>query len=81
MVEEILIPKKLPDDSHAVIVVLETINVVFPEIDTSPLTHEALLYKRITAKDDVAERIKNASVVITTTCPITEESMKNAPYL
>ncbi len=55
-------PQELPSDNHAVVVVLESAQMSMPEIDTSPLTHETIVYTQ-TAKDDVAARIQNASVV------------------
>lgn len=80
MEEELLVPKRLPDDTHEVIVVLETIHVPMPEVDTGCKTHEVLLYK-YTGPKDVAARIKNASIVFVTTCTLSAESLGEAPYL
>lgn len=80
MEEEVLVPKKLPDDTHEVIVVLETIHVPTPEFDTSSKTHEVLKYK-YTGPKDVAARIKNASIVFVTTCTLGADNLGEAPYL
>ncbi len=80
MADEIFVPQELPSDNHAVVVVLESAQMSMPEIDTSPLTHETIVYTQ-TAKDDVAARIQNASVVLTTTSPVTAEAIEGAPNL
>ena len=81
MAEEILVPKKLPDEGHAVVVTLESSQIPMPEIDTSPLTHETLVYRYTNAKDDIAARIKDASIVVTTICPLRADTIRKAPYL
>lgn len=78
---EILAPKKLPDETHHVIVILEAVHIPVPEFDTSPMTHEVLRYQFTSAKDDVAGRIGCASIVVVGVCPITEETLSKAPYL
>ncbi|KAK3941335.1 hypothetical protein QBC46DRAFT_382942 [Diplogelasinospora grovesii] len=80
--EEIRQPAKLPDgNNHEVIVSLESSYYVLPTLDISPKTYEAIEYKHITAKDDVAERIKNASVVVIIICPINAQTLGEAKYL
>ncbi|KAJ9148603.1 Glycerate dehydrogenase [Pleurostoma richardsiae] len=79
--ESILRPKKLPDETHEVIVVLEAIHVAMPEVDTSPRTHEVLSYPRTSPADDVAARVRDASIVIVTTCAINAKTLGEAPYL
>lgn len=80
--EALLTPKNLPSDSHEVIVVLESIHVPWEPPDLSPRTYEALVYRNTSADtDDVAARIKNASVVICSVCRLTGETLSQAPYL
>ncbi|KAK7732253.1 hypothetical protein SLS53_008542 [Cytospora paraplurivora] len=75
-------PKRLPSDTHEVIVVLESIHVPWEDFDSSPKTHEVLLYKNTNAgEDDVVARIKDASIVICTICRLSAETLKQAPYL
>ncbi|CAG9949819.1 unnamed protein product [Clonostachys rosea f. rosea IK726] len=80
---EVIVPKKLPDGSHHVVVKLETIHVPATSVDTSPFSHEFISYE-YTPKEDtalVAERIKYASIVATTTVPINAQTLDKAPYL
>ncbi|VUC28087.1 unnamed protein product [Clonostachys rosea] len=80
---DVIVPKKLPDDSHHVIVKLETIHVPAASVDTSPFSHEFISYK-FTPKEDIAlvkERVKYASIIATTTVPINAETLGEAPYL
>lgn len=80
--EALLTPKNPPSDSHEVIVVLESIHVPWEPIDLSPRTYEALVYRNtLPGIDDVAARIKNASIVICTICQLTGETLSQAPYL
>ncbi|KUI61688.1 Glycerate dehydrogenase [Cytospora mali] len=81
--EQTLHPKQLPSDTHEVIVVLESIHVPWEDFDSSPKTHEILLYKNTNAKeeDDVIARIRDASIVICTICNLPAETLKHAPYL
>ncbi len=81
MTEEIQAPKKLPGNGHEVIVDLETIHHSTPEFDTAPSTHEIIEYKYSTAQDDIADRLKFASIVLTVTCPINAQTLGEAPYL
>lgn len=77
-----LAPKQLPSDRHEVIAVLESIHVPWEDFDSSPRTHEALLYKNtIAGEDDVAARVRDASIVICTICRLTAETLRQAPYL
>lgn len=80
--EPTLTPKQLPSDTHEVIAVLETIHVPWEPVDLSPKTYEALVYFQTKAdEDDVVARIKDASIVICTTCRLTGETLAMAPYL
>ncbi|KUI72009.1 Glycerate dehydrogenase [Cytospora mali] len=80
--EQTLVPKQPPSDIHEVIVVLESIHVPWEDFDSSPKTHEVLLYKNTNAKeDDVVARIRDASIVICTICNLPAETLKHAPYL
>lgn len=80
--EPTLVPRQLPSDRHEVIAVLESIHVPWEEFDSSPRTHEVLLYKNTDAgEDDVAARVKDASIVICTIGKLTAETLKQAPYL
>ncbi|KAM0284134.1 hypothetical protein ACHAQH_002122 [Verticillium albo-atrum] len=80
---EVVHPKKLPDDTHHVIVKLEAIHVNAPEIDTSPYTHETIEYEYTapTSYDLVAARIHEASIFITTTVPVNAKTLGEAPHL
>ncbi|RSL63224.1 hypothetical protein CEP54_005295 [Fusarium duplospermum] len=82
-VEEVKAPARLPDDTHHVIVKLETIHVPAPTIDLSPLTHELIPYEYTppAAKALIAARIHDASIVTLTTVPINAETLGEAPYL
>ncbi|KAJ3456802.1 hypothetical protein MRS44_016825 [Fusarium solani] len=81
--EEVQSPARLPDDTHHVIVKLETIHVPAPAIDLSPLTHELITYEYTppAAKALIAARIRDASIVTLTTVPINAETLGEAPYL
>ncbi|KAI3401148.1 hypothetical protein diail_294 [Diaporthe ilicicola] len=80
--EPTLTPQRLPSDGHEVIAVLESIHVPWEDFDSSPGTHEVLLYNNtIAGEDDVAARIRDASIVICTICRLTAETLKQAPYL
>lgn len=80
--EPTLSPKQLPSDRHEVIAVLESIHVPWEQFDSSPRTNEVLLYKNTTpGEDDVAARIKDASIVVLTICRLTAETLRQAPYL
>ncbi|KAI8652850.1 hypothetical protein NCS57_01350600 [Fusarium keratoplasticum] len=80
---EVQSPARLPDDTHHVIVKLETIHVPAPAIDLSPLTHELITYEYTppAAKALIAARIHDASIVTLTTVPINAETLGEAPYL
>ncbi|RSM11827.1 hypothetical protein CDV31_006595 [Fusarium ambrosium] len=82
-VEEVKAPTRLPNDTHHVIVKLETIHVPAPAIDLSPLTHELITYEYTppAAKALIAARIHDASIVTLTTVPINAETLGDAPYL
>ncbi|KAK7215763.1 hypothetical protein V2G26_003766 [Clonostachys chloroleuca] len=80
---EVIVPKKLPDDSHHVVVKLEAVHVPATSVDTSPFSHEFISYE-YTPKEDIAlvtERIKYASIVATVTVPINAQTLGEAPYL
>jgi hypothetical protein len=80
--EKIQRARRLPDETHHVIVKLETIHVpATTNLDTTPFTHELIGYSFTTPKDDVAGRIQDASIVISTTCPLNAETMGKAPFL
>ncbi|KAG6360808.1 hypothetical protein INS49_011875 [Diaporthe citri] len=80
--ESTLAPKQPPSDRHEVIAVLESIHVPWEDFDSSPRTNEALLYKNtIAGEDDIAARIRDASIVICTICRLTAETLRQAPYL
>lgn len=80
--EPILAPKQLPSERHEVIAVLESIHVPWEDFDSSPRTNEVLLYKNtIAGEDDIAARIRDASIVICTICRLTAETLKQAPSL
>lgn len=80
--EPTLTPKQLPSNQHEVIAVLESIHVPWEDFDSSPRTNEVLLYKNtIAGQDDIAARIRDASIVICTICRLTAETLRQAPYL
>lgn len=81
--DEVKGPERLPNDTHHVIVKLETIHVPAPAIDLSPLTHELITYEYTPPKATalIAARIHDASIVTLTTVPINAETLGNAPYL
>ncbi|KAM0324789.1 hypothetical protein ACHAQA_007755 [Verticillium albo-atrum] len=81
--QEIIHPQKLPDDTHHVIVKLEAIHVNAPEVDTSPYTHETIEYEYTapTAYEITAARIREASIILTTTVPVNAQTLGEAPYL
>ncbi|CAN8105105.1 unnamed protein product [Discula destructiva] len=80
--EPTLTPKALPSEAHEVIVVLETIHVPWEPVDLSPKTYEALVYHNTVAdRDDVAARIKNASIVVCTICKLSAATLSQAPFL
>ncbi|KAH7121638.1 D-isomer specific 2-hydroxyacid dehydrogenase [Dactylonectria macrodidyma] len=76
-------PAKLPDGSHHVIVKLETIHVPATELDTTPFSHEQITYEYTPPGDTtlIAERVRNASIVATTTVPINANTLGDAPFL
>lgn len=85
--EPTLAPSKLPSDAHEVIAVLESIHVPWVEpVDLGggapEKTYEALVYRNTVAgEDDVAARIRDASIVVCSTCRLTGETLGKAPYL
>ncbi|ETS74446.1 hypothetical protein PFICI_14312 [Pestalotiopsis fici W106-1] len=79
--EPIRRPQQLPSANHEVIVLLEGVHLTFEDIDTAPKSHELISYHRITAPDQVRERIQCASIVIATQCRINADSLGEAPYL
>ncbi|POS71730.1 glycerate dehydrogenase [Diaporthe helianthi] len=80
--EPTLAPKQLPSAGHEVIAVLESIHVPWEEFDSTPSTHEVLLYKYSNPDDDdVAARVRDASMVISSICRLTAETLRQAPYL
>ncbi|KAH7116563.1 D-isomer specific 2-hydroxyacid dehydrogenase [Dactylonectria estremocensis] len=76
-------PAKLPDDTHHVIVKLETIHVAATELDTTPFSHEQIAYEYTPPGEAalIAERIRPASIVATTTVPINADTLGDAPFL
>ncbi|OLN81172.1 Glycerate dehydrogenase [Colletotrichum chlorophyti] len=83
MAEEVKQPARLPDATHHVVVKLETIHVPVPEIDTAGMTHEVIGYEYTPPSDNglAAARVRPASVLITTTVPISAATLGEAPYL
>ncbi|KAF4807328.1 Glycerate dehydrogenase [Colletotrichum siamense] len=80
---EIKRPASLPSATHHVVVKLETIHVALPEVDTGDLTHEVIGYEytRPSEPQVAAARVWPASILITTTVPISKETLGEAPYL
>ncbi|EGY17164.1 hypothetical protein VD0002_g9806 [Verticillium dahliae] len=80
---EVIHPKKLPSETHHVIVKLEAIHVEAPEIDSSPYTHEAIVYDYTpaTAHELIAARLHEASIFITTMIPVNAQTLGEAPHL
>ncbi|TDZ29986.1 Glycerate dehydrogenase [Colletotrichum spinosum] len=77
-------PARLPDATHHVVVKLETIHVAVPDIDTgSATTHEVVGYEytRPSEAEVAAARVWPASILITTTVPISAATLGEAPYL
>jgi phosphoglycerate dehydrogenase-like enzyme len=72
------VPPPLPagKDKHH-IVVLEGIHAPMPSFD---FPHTITIHQR-TPPSEVSERIKDATIVITTVVPITSKEMDNAPHL
>lgn len=81
MWEDIKQPQKLPDSTHEVIVDLENVHLGLPDFDLAPKTHELIVYKFLTAKDDIPERLKGASIALMCTCPINAVTLGKAPYM
>lgn len=89
--EPTLHPSRLPSDTHEVIAVLESIHVPWEEpvdlgsaaVGGGKKTYEALVYRNTVAHagDDVVARIRDASVVVCSTCRLTGEMLERAPYL
>jgi hypothetical protein len=80
--EEVHEPKQLPSEKHLVIVKLEAIHVKAPgTLNLGSLTYEIVSYHYTTVKDDVAARLRHASVVITTTVPINAKTLGEAKHL
>lgn len=80
--EPLLQPKQLPSDTHEVIVVTESVHVGWEDISFAFKTHEALVYQNtIPGQDDIAARIKNASIIVCTICKLSGEDLAQAPYL
>lgn len=80
--EPLLIAKQLPSDTHEVIVVLESIHVPWEDIDLSPKTHETLVYRNsVVGKDNIAARIKDASIIVCTIGKLPGEILAQAPHL
>lgn len=87
--EPTLVPSRPPSATHEVIVVLETIHVPWLEEDPLDLggvpgrTYEALVYRNTNAAagDDVAARIRDASIVVCTQCRLTREVLAEAKSL
>ncbi|KAH8673325.1 D-isomer specific 2-hydroxyacid dehydrogenase [Xylariales sp. PMI_506] len=74
-------PQALPSESHEVIVVLDTVHITFPGLETTPKTHELLNYNRVVEPDEICKRIQCASIVITAQSRVDAASMGAAPYL
>ncbi|TEA14608.1 Glycerate dehydrogenase [Colletotrichum sidae] len=77
-------PARLPDATHHVVVKLETIHVAVPDIYTgSTTTHEVVGYEytRPSEAEVAAARVWPASILITTTVPISAATLGEAPYL
>lgn len=80
--EPVLEPKQLPSDTHEVIVVTESLHVGWEDVSFPSKTHEALVYHNtIAGQDDIAARIKNASIIVCTVCKLSGEDLAKAPYL
>lgn len=80
---EVKHPRKQPDETHHVLIKLETVHVDAPDVDLAPLTHELIEY-HYTPPDDhqlLAARIRDASILIITTSPINASTLGEAPYL
>lgn len=82
-VPPVLEPKQLPSATHEVIVVTETLHVGWEDVSfQGGITHEALVYHNtVPGRDDVAARIRQASIVVCTVCPLRGEDLAQAPYL
>lgn len=80
--EPTLAPKQPPSGGHEVIAVLESIHVPWEEFESTPSSHEVLLYKYTNPDDDdVAARVRDASIVICSICRLTAETLRQARYL
>lgn len=80
--EPVLRPKQPPSDTHEVIVVTESLHVGWEDVDFTSKTHEALVYHNtIPGKDDIAARIKDASIIVCTICRLSGDDLAKAPYL
>lgn len=76
-------PKKLPDSTHHVLVKLEAIHVDSPDVNVLPFTYDMIEYNYTPLGNTalVAARVRDASIVITTTTPINAATLGEAPYL
>ena len=75
-------PKRLPDDTHLVIVQLESVHLgAMQDFQIDGYTSEVITYHLTTIKDDVAERAKSASVIVVTTCLVNENTLGAVPFL
>lgn len=78
-------PVQPPSPTHEVIAVLESLHVPWAPESVQlppPRTYEALVYyNTVAGKDDVVARIRDASIVVCTTCRLTAETLREAPHL
>lgn len=86
--QEVIAPKRAPSDTHIVIVKLEAVHVDVPDIEEEVtgafgLTHELISYYFTPYQDTelVLARVKQASVLVTTTVPVQEDLLEAAPNL
>lgn len=83
--EPVLHPKQPPSDTHEVVVVTETLYVGWEDdalAGFASKTHETLVYRNtVPGRDDVAARIRGASIIVCTVCPLRGEVLAQAPYL
>lgn len=77
-------PMQPPSPTHEVIVVLENIMVPWVEpVNVGPgKTYETLVYRNtVHGRDDVAARVREASVVVAVSVRLDEETLRGANYL
>ncbi|KAI0483108.1 D-isomer specific 2-hydroxyacid dehydrogenase [Xylariaceae sp. FL0804] len=74
-------PGQLPSSTHEVVVLLEAVHLPPGDLDTSPRTHELIVYQSINRPDEIRERIQCASIVIAPQAHINAETLGEAPHL